>query len=53
MLLIHFFLTLNPTLLYKIFVFAIIISINSQLIDNLIIHNHLHVDNFVTVTGPK
>ena len=46
------FLTPSPKLLYKIFSCAIIISIR-QLIDNLIIPNQLHADNFDPITGAK
>ena len=46
----HSFLIPSLKLLYKIFLCAIIIS-NIQIIDNLIILNQLHADNFVLITG--
>ena len=52
MLLMRFFHIQSPTLLYKILLCVIIISIR-QLIKNLIIPNQLHADNFAPVTETK
>ena len=42
----------SKKLLYQIFFCAIIMSIR-QLINNSIIHNQLHENNFASITGAK